>query len=187
MTDVANLGSRGHRYRADRLSCLNRTNRYSRPRLAAQAGQSIYNDRKCEDGSAIIEFCYLAVLLMAPLVYVVLIVFDVQRAGYAVTQATREAARAFVTTDQSADAEERAYAAAYLALRDHGLRLTSGELRISCELSPCLRPGNRVSVRIDTTVPLPFVPAIFDGVAPASIAIHGAHEELVDVYRSAGP
>jgi Flp pilus assembly protein TadG len=144
-------------------------------------------DRRREEGGAIIEFCYLAVLLMVPLVYVVLIVFEVQRAGYAITQATREAARAFVTTDQSADAEERAYAAAYVALHDHGLRLAPGELRINCDLSPCLQPGNRVSVRIDTAVPLPFVPAIFDEVAPASIAIHGAHEELVDVYRSTGP
>ena len=145
------------------------------------------NDRPSENGSAIIEFCYLAVLLMVPLVYVVLIVFDVQRAGYAVTQATREAARAFVTTDHQAEAEERAYATAYLALRDHGLRLAPDELRTNCDLSPCLRPGNRVSVRIDTAVPLPFTPVIFDGVAPASIAIHGAHEELVDSYRSTQP
>lgn len=144
-------------------------------------------ERQRAEGSAIIEFCYLAVLLMVPLVYVVLIVFDVQRAGYAVTQATREATRAFVTTDRSAAAEDRAYAAAYLALRDHGLRLMPGDLRVDCDLSPCLQPGNRVSVRIDTTVPLPFAPSIFDGVAPASIAIHGAHEELVDAYRSTGP
>ena len=144
-------------------------------------------ERPRDEGSAIVEFCYLAVLLMVPLVYVVLVVFDVQRAGYAITQATREAARAFVTTEQRADAEERAYAAADLALRDHGLRLTPGELRIDCQLSPCLRQGSRVSVRIDTAVPLTFMPAIFDGVAPASIAIHGAHEELVDVYRTTEP
>ncbi|MGH8836788.1 MAG: TadE family protein [Actinomycetes bacterium] len=173
MRECANRTDRTDR--AGRSNCTDRTDRTARI------------ERHREEGSAIIEFCYLAVLLMVPLVYVVLIVFDVQRAGYAVTQATREAARAFVTTDQSADAEERAYAAAYLALRDHGLRLTPGELRVDCDLSPCLRPGNRVSVRIDTAVPLPFVPAIFAGAAPASIAIHGAHEELVDVYRSTEP
>lgn len=144
-------------------------------------------DRWGEQGSAIIEFCYLAILLMVPLVYVVLVVFEVQRAGYAVTQATREAARAFVTTDRAADAEERAYAAAYLALRDHGLRLRPGQLHIDCGDRPCLRPGNRVSVRIDTAVPLPFVPAIFDDRVPAAIAIHGIHEQLVDAHRTVPP
>ncbi|HKA68605.1 MAG TPA: TadE family protein [Actinomycetes bacterium] len=173
--------------RPHRTRRAERAERAGHRSLVDRTDRRVHRNRHVDEGSAIIEFCYLAVLLMVPLVYVVLIVFDVQRTGYAVTQATREAARAFVTTDQSAQAEERAYAAAYLALRDHGLRLASGELRISCELSPCLRPGNRVSVRIDTTAPLPFAPAVFDGAAPASIAIHGTHEELVDVYRTTRP
>jgi len=138
----------------------------------------------CDRGSAIVEFCYLAVMLMVPLVYVVLAVFEVQRAGYAVTQATREAGRAFVTTDRANDAAARAYAAAYLALHDHGLRLEPGQLRIECGPPPCLRPGNRVTVRIDTTVALPFAPVIFEHRESASIAVHGVHEELVDVYRT---
>ncbi|MCI0686665.1 MAG: hypothetical protein L0Y54_05425 [Sporichthyaceae bacterium] len=140
-----------------------------------------------DDGSAIIEFCYLAILLMVPLVYVVLVVFEVQRAGYAVTQAAREAGRAFVTTDRPADAHARAYAAAWLALRDHGLELRPGQLRIECGMdgpAGCLRPGNQVLIRLDTEVPLPLTPAVFAGRAPASIAVHGVHEELVDVYRA---
>lgn len=140
-----------------------------------------------DEGGAVVEFCYLALLLMVPLIYVILVVFQVQRAGYAVTQATREAGRAFVTTDRKEAAADRAFAAAWLALHDHGLVLEPEELRIDCDPDRCLGPGSRVTIRIDITVPLPLVPPVFDGSAPAEIAIHGRHEELVDIYRAAAP
>ena len=41
-----------------------------------------------DDGNAIIEFVYLAVLLMVPLVYVLLTVLRVQGAAYAVSSGT---------------------------------------------------------------------------------------------------
>ena len=49
--------------------------------------------RNDDGGNAIIEFVYLAVLLMVPLVYVLLTVFRVQGAAYAVSSAAREAGR----------------------------------------------------------------------------------------------
>jgi hypothetical protein len=42
-------------------------------------------------GNALIEFTYLAVLLMIPLVYVLLSAFQVQRAAFGVTEAPRPA------------------------------------------------------------------------------------------------
>ncbi|MFI5955247.1 hypothetical protein [Cryptosporangium sp. NPDC051539] len=47
-----------------------------------------------DDGSAIIEFVWGGVLLLVPLLYVVLAVFEVQRNAFAVTEAAREAGRA---------------------------------------------------------------------------------------------
>lgn len=138
-------------------------------------------------GAAIVEFCFLAVLLMVPLVYVLLTAFRVQGAAYGITAATREAGRAFVTSPSNAAAAARAEAAAAVALADHGLILRPGDLSLSCTASPCLTPGAHVEVRIDTEVALPFLPRILDGRAPASIALHAAHIETVDVFRMVPP
>ena len=47
-----------------------------------------------EAGSALVEVTWLSILLLVPLVYVVLAVFEVQRAAFAVDAATRAAGRA---------------------------------------------------------------------------------------------
>ena len=65
-----------------------------------------------EDGSAIVEFVVLGVLMMVPLVYLVMSVGRVQAGSYAVTTAAREAGRAFVTAEGGDDAAGRAHAAA---------------------------------------------------------------------------
>jgi Flp pilus assembly protein TadG len=67
----------------------------------------------CDDrGNAIVEFVFLAVLLMVPLVYVLLTVFKVQAAAYAVSSAAREAGRVYATSTDLESADDRAFAAA---------------------------------------------------------------------------
>ena len=58
-----------------------------------------------ERGSAVLEFHFLGILLLVPLVYVLLAVLDVQRTSYGVTQAAREAARVYAATGDRARAE----------------------------------------------------------------------------------
>jgi Flp pilus assembly protein TadG len=139
-----------------------------------------------DDGNAIVEFVWLAVLLMVPLAYLVLAVFRVQAATYAVSSATREAGRAFVTAPSSDDAEALAAVAANLVLRDANLRLDHADLRVRCSADPCLTPGATVDVRIDHDVPLPFLPRFLPGV-PATVHVSGRHLEVVDRYRPARP
>lgn len=139
-----------------------------------------------EDGSAVVEFVFLAVLLLVPLVYLLLAAFQVQRAAYAASAAAREAGRGFVTAASGADAELRARAAADVALRDHGLDADSVGLSVTCSARPCLTPGAAVTVRIDTSVPLPLVPALL-GRPAASVAVHAEHREVVDVYAASRP
>jgi hypothetical protein len=138
-------------------------------------------------GNALIEFVFLAVLLMIPLVYVLLTVFHVQRAAYAANAATREAGRAFATADSDAAGFTRAAAAASVALADHGLRLAAGQPLIDCSAQPCLTPGARIHVSLDTEVGLPLLPRVLDGRTPASIGIHARHVAYVDEYRRAAP
>jgi hypothetical protein len=146
----------------------------------------VSRSRRPDHGNAMIEFVFLAVLLMIPLVYVLLTVFHVQRAAFAVNAATREAGRAFATADSDGDAYRRAYAAAAVALADHSMALGPGQPAIACATRPCLAPGGKIDVSLDTEVPLPFLPRVLARRAPASIGIHARHVAYVDQYRGAG-
>jgi Flp pilus assembly protein TadG len=139
--------------------------------------------RAADGGNAMIEFVFLAVLLL----YVLLTVFQVQRAAYAANAATREAGRAFATADSDAEGYARAYAAAAVALADHGMTLAAGQPAIGCSAQPCLTPGATLDVALDTEIPLPFLPRVLDGRAPASIGVSARHVAYVDEYRRAGP
>ena len=138
--------------------------------------------RTDDSGSAMIEYVFLSVLLLVPLVYLVLSVSVVQRTSYAATQAAREAGRAYVTAESTGVGEERALAAARLAFTDQGIELPEGALAISCSADPCLTPGAVVTVSIDARADLPGVPALGDrGIA--SVAVSAKHAEVVDAFR----
>ena len=135
-----------------------------------------------DDGNAMVEFTYLAVLLMVPLVYVLLTVFQVQRAAFGVTEAARQAGRAYVTADDAITGRVRARAAAELALQDQGLTLCA-----SCLTPPsgAVVPGGSVSVRVEHRVVLPLVGGLFRGAVPPSIPVRATHVEVVDRFREA--
>jgi Flp pilus assembly protein TadG len=139
-----------------------------------------------DDGNAIVEFVYLAILLMIPLAYLLLTVFRVQGATYAVSSATREAGRVFVTSG-SGDADERAATAASIVMADSGLELDAREVSIRCSARPCLTPGANVEIAIGYDVALPFLPRFLDGAIPASIHVAGRHLEVVDRFRPVAP
>ncbi len=136
-----------------------------------------------DGGNAIVEFVYLGVLLMVPLVYVLLTVFTVQRAAYAASSAAREAGRVYVTSESLDDAGTRAFTAASIVMRDSNLALAASDLRIRCSSDPCLAPGSRVDVVIAYDVSLPLLPRIFDGRAPATVQVTSRHLEVVDRFR----
>jgi hypothetical protein len=133
-----------------------------------------------------VEFVVLAVVLVVPLVYVVLALFEVQRAAFATSAASREAARVFVTAASSAEGESRAAQALGLALADQGLDEDSASLRIECTASPCLVPSARVTVTVDAVVALPFVPWFGDRPL-ASVSVDSAHTQTVDAFSAPRP
>ena len=133
-------------------------------------------------GSAVVEFTYLGVLLLVPLVYVLLTVFAVQKAAFAVTEAARAAGRAFTTASSTEDAYMRAQHATRLALTDQGLGadVTPG---LDCAQIPCLTKGSTVTVTVTYRVPLPIIGDVF-GVVPGSIPVTGRHVAVVDRFRA---
>lgn len=89
-----------------------------------------------ESGTAIVEFVWLAILLIVPLLYIVIAVFDTQRTAYAASSAARSAGRAFVTAPDEASARVRARAAARLAFSDQRIESAPMTLSISCRPDP---------------------------------------------------
>jgi len=133
-----------------------------------------------DDGNALVEFTYLAVLLMIPLVYVLLTVFQVQRAAFAVTEAARQAGRAYATADTTAAGAARAQTAAALALEDQGLQL-DGAPQISATAG--VSPDSQVTTTVQHRVALPLFGGLFAGAVPPNIPVRATHVEHVDRFK----
>ena len=140
-----------------------------------------------ESGTALVEFVWLAILLIVPLLYIVLAAFDTQRAAYAASSAARSAGRAFVTAPDQASGYARAEAAVRLAYRDQGIE-SQPDVRISCRPDPrnCLTPGSVVRAEIGSSVDLPLMPAALGSNTPR-ISVDSEHEAPYGTFREARP
>ena len=141
-----------------------------------------------ERGSALIEVTWLSILLLMPLLYVVLSVFQVQRSAFAVNAAARAAGRAYTLAPSQSEAVARARSAAAVAMRDQGLHLADGSMQLSCDPDPdaCLSPGSVVHVRMAYQVDLPLRPDALGGDTP-SIRVGAEHSVSYGEYREARP
>ncbi|WP_375496572.1 TadE/TadG family type IV pilus assembly protein [uncultured Jatrophihabitans sp.] len=127
-------------------------------------------DGRADGGSAIIEFVFVAIVIMVPLMYLVAAVATVQRAQLAVSQAARDAGRAFATSDTAAQAGARVEAAVRLALTDQGLPndatvrfVPSGSGCAGPGITPVLRAGAEFAVCVSRRTELPGVPTVLSG------------------------
>ncbi len=140
-----------------------------------------------DSGNAIIEFLGLALVLLVPLVYLVLVLGRLEAATFAAEGAAREAARTYVVADTSQEGAARAAVAAGIALRDQGFDDDPVEaLTLSCSSTPCLAPGSDVAARVDLSVPLPFVPGFVRDVVPLEVPVSAERVAPVDAYRVHG-
>lgn len=148
--------------------------------------------RRGDEGTAMIEFVGLSVLLLIPMVYLILSVFSVQRSAFGVTQAARAAGRAYATAGSDAEGQARARLAATLALADQGVP-DPPEVRFAPEGSNCggnpgdgaesLAPGARFVVCVRTVAPLPLTGSgLFRGLA--NVTVNGQFLVVVDAYRA---
>lgn len=133
-----------------------------------------------DGGNAIVEFVYLSVLLMIPLLYLLVTVFQVQSAAFGVTEAARQAGRAFATAVNISQGEARAAAAVELALGDQGL--SPGEHALTLSAPQGLQPGGTVTVVVRHDVTLPVLGGLFGRVEP-TIPVRATHVEVVDLFR----
>ena len=144
------------------------------------------NRTRNESGTAIVEFVWLAILLIVPMLYIVLAAFDTQRAAYAASAAARSAGRAFVTAPDQATGRSQA------PPRPCGWPIaTSGSTTCPTSGSPagrtrgnCLSPGSVARAEVHSSVDLPLMPAALGSNTPA-IRVDADHEALHGTFREA--
>lgn len=166
-----------------RLRCRPRRRLRCRPSCRPGA----LGDAASDEGNAQVEFLGVAVLLLVPLVYLVLVVGRIEAASFAVEGAAREAARVAAEADTPDEATQRAVAVVGVALRDQGFDDDPADaLRIACSSRPCLAPGSTVTARVEVDVDLPFVPSFVRRVVPLDVPVTAERVVALDEYR-AGP
>ncbi|SDC22091.1 hypothetical protein [Nocardioides lianchengensis] len=139
--------------------------------------------RRDEAGSAVIELVWVGILLLVPLLWIVLSVFEVQSGAYGVTSA----ARAYALAPDDAAGEEAARAAARQALADQGLPDDAPlAVEVTCTPYPrdCHSGTSVITVRIASSVDL-LVPDVLGGGRP-SFALDATHAVPIGQYQEVG-
>jgi Flp pilus assembly protein TadG len=138
--------------------------------------------RREESGSALIEMAWLGILLLVPMVWIVLSVFEVQRGAFGVSAAARSAGRAFALAPDDDSGRLRARAAAAVAMADQGLAGSGWGIDIDCHpRTDCHTGGALVRVTITSHVSLPFLPEFLGG--GATFALHGEHDVPIGQFQ----
>jgi len=146
-----------------------------------------------DDGNAIIEFIFVAVLVLIPLVYLVVAVAVVQRSELATTSAARDVGRAVAGSGTLPGVADRARAALQISLSAYGLSASDVTLRYvdptsACEggasIEPALTPGAVFAVCVIRHQRLPAVPTVLSGKGITTIGRYVVH---VDEFRTIAP
>lgn len=144
-----------------------------------------------ERGSGLVEFIWLGIILLLPLVWILLSVLAVQRGAFAVSGAARAAGRAYVLAPSDAEGEARARAAAAQVLADQGLAGSAFDLTVTCAPYPhaCHSGTSVVTLRVASSVRLPVLPLVLGAASPrfaldsTQVVPVGQYQEIADDAR----
>jgi Flp pilus assembly protein TadG len=148
---------------------------------------------KHDSGNAIIEFVFVAVLVLVPLVYLIVAVSVLQRARLATTDAARDVGRAIATADSREDAPARAAAALRIAVSSQGLSPSDVQLRYvaagddcqqGTQVVPSLNAGAQFQVCVIRHQRLAAVPTLLSGRGVVTIGRYLVH---IDDFRTVAP
>ena len=134
-------------------------------------------------GSALVELTWLGVLLLVPLVWIVVSVFEVQRGAFATAGAARSAARAFTLAADDVEGRRRASAAARRVMVDQGIEGADPDVTVSCvPAGDCHSGGAVITVRVGSSVHLPLLPSLF-GDQHSGFALTSTHTVPIGRYQ----
>jgi Flp pilus assembly protein TadG len=119
-------------------------------------------------GSAVVELAWLGILLVLPVLWIVMSVFQVQRGAFGVSTAARAAARAYSLAPDDATGLVRARQAARIALDDQGVHAVGPDVRVTCTPYPadCHQGTSVITVSVHSRVVLPMMPSALGGNRP---------------------
>jgi Flp pilus assembly protein TadG len=125
--------------------------------------------RRGDRGSAVVELSWLGILLILPMLWIVMSVFEVQRGAFGVSAAARAAARAYALAPDDSTGLVRAREAARVALADQGLHDVTPEVDVSCSPYPrnCHQGTSVITVSVHSRVVLPLMPTALGGNRPS--------------------
>ncbi len=135
-----------------------------------------------EEGSAVVEFVFLAVLLMIPVIYLIITLGQLQGGAYAVVGAADQAAKVYVAGTDPGASRAAAEEAVMLAMADHGFNTDDVNLAITCSPADCMSPGATVTATVTLNVPLPLVPTM-PGVNLRAATVDARASQLVGRFR----
>lgn len=140
--------------------------------------------QRSDDGSAVVELVWLGILVLVPVLWIIVSVFQVQGGAFAVSTAARSAGRAFALAPDDASGRRAAEAAARQALDDQGLDAQSFDVKVSCTPYPqqCHSGTSVISVRVDSRVTLPLLPSFFGSDRP-SFVLDATHTVPIGQYQ----
>ena len=137
-------------------------------------------------GSALVEFCWVGLILFIPLTWVVISVFEVQRGAFAVNGAARAAARAFALAPDDATGRARAEAVAARTLADQGGEGMVAKVEVTCGGLPSCHTGTAViTVEVTSRVEMPLLPEVLAS-ERRSFALEARHTVPIGQYVEAG-
>jgi hypothetical protein len=112
---------------------------------------------------------WLGILLVLPVLWIVLSVFEVQRGAFGVSTAARAAARAYVLAPDDTTGLARARTAARLALDDQGVHGAAPVVRVTCTPYPtdCHQGTSVITVSVHSGVVLPLMPSALGSNRPS--------------------
>lgn len=122
------------------------------------------DDARGDEGSALVEFLALAILLLVPIVYLILTLTQLHAGKFAAASAVQSAARVFIAAPDVATAHEHAAVATRVALDDQGFteHAVSEVLNVEC-LEECLSPNSGVRISVSIPVQVPGIPFLAEG------------------------
>lgn len=134
-----------------------------------------------EQGSAVVEFTFLALLLMVPLVYFIVTMGQIQGGAFAVVGAADQAAKVFVAHEDPAAGALAAEQAAVLTLADFGHESGRAQVVASCDPGDCTAAGSAVTVTVRLAIDLPFLP--FGDLGIHATEVDASATQLIGRYR----
>lgn len=141
-----------------------------------------------DEGSAAVEFIFVGLLLLVPVVYLVISLGAIQHQALGAESGARHIARAISTASDAGDADRRSDLVLATVAEAYGMDSERVQVDVDCAGSPasCPEAGATVVVTLRTSVALPLVPPILNLDHLAQIPVEATAVQKVSRFWGAG-